>query len=96
MRRAWQIVKERHATDAFDGEGARLYGGRWNSRGTRLVYASATLSLAALENLVHLAPPVTFRFVAYRVEFAESLVESIPVPGLPGDWTEEPPTRSTQ
>jgi RES domain-containing protein len=96
MRRAWRIVKERHAADAFDGEGARLHGGRWNSRGTRLVYASATLSLAALENLVHLVPPISFRFVAFRVEFSESLVESVPVPGLPVDWTEEPPSRSTQ
>lgn len=95
-RLAWRIVKERHATNAFDGEGARLHGGRWNSRGTSVVYASATLSLAALENLVHLAPPISFRFVAFRVEFAESLVESLPVPGLPADWTEEPPSRSTQ
>lgn len=96
MRRAWRIVKERHAADAFDGEGARLHGGRWNSRGTRVVYASATLSLAALENLVHLAPPISFRFIAFRVDFAELLVESVSVPGLPADWTEEPPLRSTQ
>lgn len=38
-----------------DGEGARLYGGRWNSRGRAVVYAAATQSLAALEILAHTA-----------------------------------------
>ena len=38
-----------------DGEGARLYGGRWNSKGRAVVYAAATQSLAALEILAHAA-----------------------------------------
>jgi RES domain-containing protein len=38
---------------ALDGEGARLYGGRWNSPGRALIYASQHLSLAVLEYLVH-------------------------------------------
>ena len=49
----WRLCELADAAKAFDGEGARLYGGRWNHRGTRLVYASSTLSLAALECLVH-------------------------------------------
>jgi RES domain-containing protein len=40
----------------LDGEGARKYGGRWNSPGTAVVYLSATASLAALEYLVHVDP----------------------------------------
>lgn len=95
MRRAWRIVKEKHAATAFDGEGAWLFGGRWNSPGTRLVYTSATLSLAALESIVHLNPPVAFRYVAIPVEFDEALVETVAAPGLPADWTEEPPPPSS-
>jgi RES domain-containing protein len=30
-----------------------LFGGRWNHRGTRVVYTSSSLSLAALETLAH-------------------------------------------
>jgi len=95
-RRAWRIVKAKHAATAFDGEGARLFGGRWNSPGTRMIYTSATLSLAALESLVHLSPPVLFKYVAIPVEFDESLIEKLPASALPADWTEEPPSPSTQ
>ncbi|CAN7562145.1 RES family NAD+ phosphorylase [Phenylobacterium sp. LjRoot219] len=42
---------------ALDGEGARLYGGRWNTAGRALVYAAASPSLAVLEILVHLDLP---------------------------------------
>ncbi len=95
MRRAWRIVKEKHARTAFDGEGAWLFGGRWNSPGTRVIYTSATLSLAVLESLVHLNPPVAFPYVAIPVEFDGSLVEVLSSATLPADWTEEPPPLST-
>jgi RES domain-containing protein len=95
MPRAWRIVKKSHASTAFDGEGAWRYGGRWNSPGTRVVYCSANLSLAALETLVHLNPPVAFKSVAMELEFDDSLVETICAKNLPPDWTEEPPACST-
>jgi len=51
----------------IDGEGERLYGGRWNSPGIPMVYAATHLSLALLEQLVHLNPvelPDAFRAFA--------------------------------
>lgn len=96
MKQAWRIVKEKHADTAFDGEGARRYGGRWNSTGTRMIYTSAALSLAALELLVHLNPPVKFKYVAIPIEFDDALLDRIPVGGLPAEWTEEPPPPSTK
>jgi RES domain-containing protein len=95
MTRAWRIVREDHRSAAFDGEGAWLFGGRWNSRGTRIVYTSITLSLAALETLVHLNPPVAFKYVAIPIEFDEALVETVAAMDLPADWNEEPPPPST-
>ncbi|CAA6679420.1 Unannotated [Lentimonas sp. CC4] len=50
------MVKTEHIKSAFDGEGAFRFGGRWNSRGQRVVYASGSLSLATLEILVHIDP----------------------------------------
>jgi RES domain-containing protein len=51
---AWRIVKAKHTTAAFDGEGARVEAGRWNSPGTPVVYTAESAALAALEILVHL------------------------------------------
>jgi RES domain-containing protein len=52
----WRIVAERHAERVWSGDGARRWGGRWNPPGTAVIYSSTTLSLAALELLVHLDP----------------------------------------
>jgi RES domain-containing protein len=52
----WRICRARFAGEAFSGEGARRFGGRWNSRGVPMVYASSSLALAAIELFVHLEP----------------------------------------
>lgn len=94
--RAWRMVKERHAATAFSGEGAAVTGGRWNSRGSRVVYTSGAVSLAALESLVHLNPLVRFTYVVFKIEFDESLVEKILASSLPADWMDQPPPPSTK
>ena len=65
----WRIVKAKYADTAFSGEGASRAGGRWSRRGEGVVYTGGRLSLAALELLVHLNPPVHFELVALRAEF---------------------------
>lgn len=56
MIRFWRICRGRYGAEAATWEGARLYGGRWNSRGVRVVYASTSLALAAVETFVNLEP----------------------------------------
>ena len=96
MPEAWRIVKAKHAATAFSGDGAAKTGGRWNSRSVPVVYASTTKSLAALETLVHLNPPVPFKYVVIRLQFDDTLVEKIPLNRLPADWRVEPPPPSTK
>lgn len=55
MPLVWRLVWPQFA-DKLDGEGSRIAGGRWNSRGHRALYTSANLSLSVLEVYVHLAP----------------------------------------
>jgi RES domain-containing protein len=92
--KAWRISKKRYAKNALDGEGAYRYGGRWNSRGVRIVYLSSSPALAALEVLVNadaqllLAVP----YVAIVVEFDESLVTRSE--RLPKNWRDDPPPKS--
>ena len=49
--RAFRIADRRFPI--FDGTGARLVGGRWNSPGTPVIYAAETFAGAMLEVLVH-------------------------------------------
>jgi RES domain-containing protein len=96
MPEAWRIVKAKHAATAFSGDGAAKTGGRWNSRGVPVVYTSSTESLAALETLVHLNPPVPFKYVAFRLQFDNALIENVPLNRLPAEWRVEPPPPSTK
>ncbi len=52
MTAVWRICRRPFAD--LSGEGARLYGGRWNSPGRPLIYAAETAALAVLEVRVHL------------------------------------------
>lgn len=97
MLRAWRIVRDAHAASAFDGEGARLYGGRWNPPGLAAVYVSEHASLAALEILVHTQPLIpAVRYSAFEIEFDEGLVEHVTWADLPEGWNESPPMVSMQ
>ncbi len=93
---AWRIVKTRHSGEAFSGEGAYRYGGRWNTAGTRVVYVSSTLALAALEILVHLPTRRTLSFSTFRLSFDDRLIELLKMDDLPLNWRAEPPDRDTQ
>lgn len=87
MPTGWRIVKTKFAGQAFDGEGARLYGGRWNSPGVRMVYTSESLALAALEILAHLGRSSALAsYSRCAVHFDSALVTSLDRTLLPADW----------
>jgi RES domain-containing protein len=89
---AWRITKRAHVRTAFDGTGARKYGGRWNSPGNAVVYTAQSQSLAALEVLVHLDSPVLLqKYVLIGVDIDESLVSEVARSGLPRNWQSDPP-----
>jgi RES domain-containing protein len=80
----WRLALGRYP--AFDGEGARLYGGRWNSPGTAIVYAATHIALAMLEQLVHVSPallPANFR--AFAIELPEDIEVEHAAPRQPVD-----------
>ena len=87
--RAWRIVHARHAADALGGEGARLFGGRWNNKGRRLVYCAESLALAALEVLVHAdAEDLPADMVQIAVEIPDRVpVRALERAELPAGWS---------
>lgn len=91
MVTAWRIAKTRYASTAFDGEGARLNGGRWTSTGIRVAYAAQSVALATLEVLVGLQKASLLpSYSLTSVQFEESQVEVLPLVSLPVNWREYP------
>jgi RES domain-containing protein len=91
MSIAWRIVQAHVADRAFTGEGARRYGGRWNSKGVAVVYASSSISLAILEILVHIPIyGILEEYVYFRIEFDQDFVVSLDMDDLPGNWKKDP------
>ncbi len=96
MPSAWRMVKEKHIATAFSGEGASKAGGRWNSRGVAVIYASESESLAALETLVHIGTGSRIRFGIIRLDFDKALVETLARAALLPNWKSEPPGPATK
>lgn len=75
---AWRLCREPFAD--LSGEGARVYGGRWNSPGRPLVYAASTAALAVLEVRVHLGIPpdlVPDDYVLLGIDLADLPIETL-------------------
>lgn len=98
MITAFRVIKEKRASEAFMGEGSRRFGGRWNHKGTAVVYVSDTLSLAILEQFLHLGREgLHIPFVFFKVEIPDHISVSVIEPdALPKDWRREPPPNSTK
>lgn len=87
----WRLARKRYLDRALEGEGARRFGGRWNSRGVAVVYSAESLELALLEALVHLdvdSLPRDYWQVSYEID--DALVGA-PPKRLPKAWDALPP-----
>jgi RES domain-containing protein len=85
---AYRIADARHAI--YDGTGAMLRGGRWNSPGRRVIYAAESYAGAMLEVLVHAnlsVPPKHHQVV--RIMIPDKVkIETLAALSVPG-WDAE-------
>ncbi len=87
----WRICAPDYAATAYSGEGARIHGGRWNSKGRAVVYSSESISLAVLEQLVHVEDPAVLdAFVVVSATLDDDSIEVLPPSSLPDDWRTYP------
>lgn len=89
--RVYRIASKAHIND-LTGTGARLYGGRWNHKGTIVIYSSESRALATTEYLVHVPiamVPANLQIATIEIP-AEAGVTSIDVTTLPPDWRHYP------
>lgn len=92
---AYRLVAPKWASTALSGEGARLYGGRWNSPGRPMVYLATSRALAALELLVHLTTPASRKIPRTLITV------SLPIDLIGGEfwqaegWRDDPPGKGS-
>jgi RES domain-containing protein len=95
---AWRVDNKKWSAGSFNGIGASLEGGRWNSSGNPVVYASEHLAMAAHEKFVHLPRPLPRNslYVKFSIRFGRLTVARLDPLRLPPDWRAEPVPESTQ
>lgn len=93
----YRIAKQQFLQD-LSGEGARLYGGRWNKKGHSMLYFSESLSLCVLEILVHMDHQYLNADFGYiEVEVPDNLIRpKVKVSALDTIWRNNPPPPYTQ
>ena len=77
--------------EVFSCEGARLNGGRWNSKGVAVLYCATSESLAMLELRVHSPHPYPRTRWKFAIEVPDDALTSIPAEELPRGWDQLPP-----
>ncbi len=93
--RVWRIANRNRVK--LDGAGASRSGGRWNSKGVAVVYASGTLALAILEKLVHVdIDLLPVGEVVLEIDVPDALISAFPPRRLPRGWRRTPASAATQ
>jgi RES domain-containing protein len=97
IQQSWRITKTKYVEEAFSGEGAWRFGGRWNSRGKRLIYTAEHASLAVLEVLVHLESSLPLpAYSLVRAEYDDGMAERLEPEELPRNWRHGSSRAATQ
>lgn len=95
--RVYHLIKTKFAEDLLYSQGAKHYGGRWNSKGKAALYAGDSISLAALELLVHLhRSEILNHYVPATIELPDKAVMTLDTHALPPDWRGDPTPMSIQ
>jgi RES domain-containing protein len=94
---AWRTTRKKYVREAFSGEGAKQFGGRWNPAGYPVVYVAQSLSLAILELIVHLDDDSDIcSFAAIPVTFHSALLQVLPESQWPANWFSLPIAEPSQ
>ena len=92
----YRLSKKDYRND-LSGKGAWLAGGRWNSKGTALLYTGESRALCMAEIAVHMpygTIPEDYYLVTIEIP-THSMLE-VDAVSLPADWAEFPHPASTQ
>ncbi|WP_328595880.1 RES family NAD+ phosphorylase [Rugamonas aquatica] len=95
----WRIATDApdYTSDDLNGAGARLSGGRWNRKGTSMLYCAESIALASLETVAHLvATSLPLYDYLVRVDVPDDVMDALlhlQLANAPVGWDSLPPGR---
>jgi len=94
----YRLTQKKFADTPFSPMGAKLYGGRWNSKGTEALYFAESESLCSLEVFVHVNndPNIVDQYDLYRIDVPDELIVKLDEEDLPATWRNIPAGEETQ
>lgn len=81
----YRLLQEAYRQEPLSGQGASLYGGRWNPKGLSLLYTTESPALSLLEVLVHINPNRIPRYYLVTIDVPDS-IRSYGADELPAEW----------
>ncbi len=85
----YRITGNKHAGD-ITGTGSAMYGGRWNKKGSPVLYTGENKEIALLETVVHTPPMLVPNLDILTIEIPDESITEIEIDQLPKNWTDYP------
>jgi RES domain-containing protein len=85
----YRIATKKYSDD-LSGAGAALHGGRWNKKGTPVLYTGESKEIALLETLVHTPPMIVPQLDIITLDIPDDSIKTIDVEMLPANWSNYP------
>ena len=79
--------------EVFSGDGGIYVAGRWNYKGTKVVYCSDSIALSTMEWLAHNGLSVSgFSYCKYSIEIPDAKIQTFTASQMPQGWDAAPST----
>jgi|LakMenEpi03Aug12_release.lakeMendotaPanAssembly.Ray.scaffolds.fasta_scaffold33957_3 RES domain-containing protein len=96
MRKVYRITRQRYILD-LSGVGSANFGGRWNPKGTYVLYTADNPSLAMLEWLAHARDrQMDEVYCMATLLLPEAPLKKLNLASLPAYWRDTPPSQALQ
>ena len=87
--KVYRITASKHAKD-INGAGAALYPGRWNKKGTPVLYTGESKEIALLETIVHTPAMLIPELDILTIEIPDNSITELLPSELPANWANYP------
>ncbi len=85
----YKITGKKYASD-LTGSGAAMFGGRWNKKGSPVLYTSENKEIALLETIVHTPSSLIPALDILTLEIPDNSITILETTNLPKNWAVYP------